>query len=159
MTQLVDERLARLRRLATWLDDGICIPGTRMRIGLDPIIGLLPGVGDAAGAIMAGAIVVEALRQRMTRFTILRMAANIALDTVLGSVPIVGDLFDAAWKGNRRNMQLLERHLAEPARSNRSDRAFVVVVGVALLALCAAIVIGGAMLAGAFLSRLLRGQG
>ncbi len=155
MTHLVDERLARLRRLVTWLDDGIRIPGTKMRIGLDPIIGLLPGVGDAAGAIMAGAIVVEALRQRITRFTILRMAANVALDTVLGSVPIVGDLFDAAWKGNRRNMQLLERHLAEPRESSRSDRVFVVALGVALLVLCVAIVVGGAMLAGAILSRLM----
>jgi hypothetical protein len=157
VTLRVDARLARLRRLATWLDDGIRIPGTKMRIGLDPIIGLLPGVGDAAGAIMAGAIVVEALRWRITRFTILRMAANVALDTVLGSVPIVGDLFDAAWKGNRRNMQLLERHLAEPRESSRSDRAFVVALGVALLGLCVAIVVGGAMLAGAMFSRLMSG--
>ena len=135
----------RLRRFAYWLDEGIRIPGTRIRIGLDPILGLIPGAGDAAGAILSGAIVVEALRQRVSRYAILRMAANIAIDTLVGAVPIIGDLFDAGWKGNQKNLAILERHLAEPSGSKQADRTFVLLVGGGLLVLCLT-VIGIAMM-------------
>jgi hypothetical protein len=147
MTNLPAERLERLRRFVWWMDEGIRIPGTRLRIGLDPILGLVPGVGDVAGALLAGAVVVESLRRGISRFTLLRMAANIALDAALGTVPVIGDLFDAGWKGNRRNMALLERHLAEPRTSTHADRAVVLAVGAALLLLCATIVVGAVLAA------------
>ena len=131
----------RLRRFAYWLDDGIRIPGTKIRIGLDPILGLIPGAGDAAGAILAGAIVVESLRQRISRYAILRMAANIAIDTVIGAVPVLGDLFDAGWKGNQKNLAILERHLAEPSVSKHADRTFVLLIGGGLLLLCLTVII------------------
>jgi hypothetical protein len=133
--------LRRLRRLSYWLDEGIRIPGTRIRIGLDPILGLIPGVGDAAGAILAGAIVVESLRQRISRYAVLRMAANIVIDTVIGSIPVLGDLFDAGWKSNTKNLALLERQLSEPSGSKEADRAFVLVVGGGLLVVCVAVVV------------------
>jgi len=147
--------LEHLRRFSYWLDEGIRIPGTRFRIGLDPILGLIPGVGDAAGAILAGAIVVEALRRGITRFTIIRIAGNIALDAILGSVPLLGDLFDAGWKANLRNLALLERHIALPSEARQADRAFVLLLGGLLLLLCAALVIGGALLTALLLKTLL----
>src|SRR5437867_5864282 len=111
-----------------WLDAGFRLPGTSLRFGLDPILGLIPGAGDAAGAVLAGWILVEALRMGASRATVLRIAGNVALDATLGAVPVLGDIFDFAWKANLRNVALLERHLAEPAQAARTDRSFVVLV-------------------------------
>ncbi|HOX20054.1 MAG TPA: DUF4112 domain-containing protein [Gemmatimonadales bacterium] len=138
--------LGHLRRLTYWMDEGLRIPGTQRRIGLDPILGLVPGVGDAAGAVLAAAILVEAVRRDITRFALVRMAANVALDALLGAVPVLGDLFDAAWKANLRNLALLERHIAAPAHAKRADRFFVLGVAVALVVLCIGMMVGGAVL-------------
>jgi hypothetical protein len=110
------------------LDAGIRIPGTSLRFGLDPIIGLIPGWGDAAGAVLAGWIVVEAIRLGVSRATLIRIAGNVALDAGLGAVPLIGDVFDFAWKANLRNVALLERHLAAPDRAARADRSVVALV-------------------------------
>ena len=135
----------RLRRYAYWLDEGVRIPGTRIRIGLDPILGLIPGAGDAAGALLSGAMVLQALRQGISRYAMLRIAANVVIDTVIGTVPILGDLFDAGWKSNQRNLRILERHLAEPARATRSDRASVLLIGGGLLVVCLTVIIAAFM--------------
>jgi len=119
---------AAVSKFAYWLDAGIRIPGTNLRFGLDPILGLLPAVGDAAGAVLAGWILVAAVRLGASRATLLRMAGNVALDAGLGAVPYLGDAFDFAWKANLRNVALLERHLAAPVRAERADRWFVVLV-------------------------------
>ena len=147
--------LERLRRFSFWLDEGIRIPGTRIRIGLDPILGLIPGAGDAAGAILAGAIVLESLRQRISRYAVLRMAANVAIDTVIGSIPVLGDLFDAGWKSNQKNLAILERHVAEPSGSKQADRAFVLLIGGGLLVLCVAVIVVALMLTAKVLRWLL----
>ena len=99
-----------------------------MRFGLDPLIGLIPGVGDAVGAVLAGWILVAAIRLGASRATLVRIAGNIALDAGLGAVPILGDIFDFAWKANLRNVALLERHSIDPARAIRADRSFVACV-------------------------------
>lgn len=104
-------RVRRLERLANLLDDRFRIPGTRWRFGWDAIIGLVPGVGDAAGAACATYIIAEAARLGVPRGVILRMLANMGVDAVLGLIPLVGDLFDARYKANRRNVDLLLRHL------------------------------------------------
>jgi len=101
---------AAVSKLAYWLDAGIRVPGTNMRFGLDPILGLIPGFGDAAGAILAGWILVEAVRLGASRATVLRIAGNVAIDAAVGAVPLLGDIFDFAWKANLRNVALLERH-------------------------------------------------
>ena len=149
--------LARLRRLAWWLDEGIRLPGTRIRIGLDPILGLVPGLGDAAGVLLGPAILVEGLRRGVPRLTLVRMATNIVVDSVLGAVPLIGDVFDAAWKANVRNLALLERHWREPRPARRADRVFVGILLGLLVLLCLALVLGSAALITAVL-KLLMGQ-
>ncbi|HEV8304025.1 MAG TPA: DUF4112 domain-containing protein [Gemmatimonadales bacterium] len=108
-----EDRLTRLRRFATWLDAGIAIPGTRIRFGLDPLLGLVPGVGDAAGALLAGWILVEAIRLGASPATLVRIVSNIALDALIGAIPLLGDAFDFVWKANLKNVALLERHTAD----------------------------------------------
>ncbi|HTI05019.1 MAG TPA: DUF4112 domain-containing protein [Gemmatimonadales bacterium] len=138
--------LRAARQLAHWLDAGIRIPGTSLSFGLDPIIGLIPGFGDAAGAVLAGWIFVTAIRLGASRATLLRIAANVALDAGLGAVPLFGDIFDFAWKANLRNVALLERHLAAPARAERADRWFVWLVTFGVLALVLALLVVGILL-------------
>jgi hypothetical protein len=138
--------LEHLRRFASWLDDGIRIPGTSLRIGLDPILGLVPGLGDVAGACLALAILVEAGRRGTSRATLIRIAGNIALDALVGAVPLIGDVFDVAWKANLRNVALIERHVAGPAAARQADRLLVVALSVSLLLFCVALVVGGLLL-------------
>lgn len=146
--------LASLSRFASWLDAGIRVPGTRLRFGLDPIIGLIPGAGDAAGAVLAGWIFVEAVRMGASRATLTRIAGNVILDACIGAVPLLGDIFDFAWKANLRNIALLERHLAAPVRAERADRIFVVLVASGVLAVGAGLLALGAVLT-AWLLRVL----
>lgn len=115
-------------KFAYWLDAGFRIPGTNRRFGLDPLLGLIPGGGDAAGAVLAGWILIEAVRVGASRATLLRIAGNVALDAGLGAVPLIGDIFDFAWKANLRNVALLEKHLAAPSRAQRADRLVLVLV-------------------------------
>lgn len=146
--------LTRLRRYAWWLDEGIRVPGTRFRIGLDPILGLVPGLGDAVGALLGAAILVEGVRRDVPRSTLVRMAANIVLDATAGSVPVLGDAFDAVWKSNSRNLALLERHAAAPLEARRKDRLFVGTLFGALIALCVGLLFGFVVLTGAVLKLL-----
>lgn len=138
--------LARLRRLAFWLDAGIAVPGTSLRLGLDPVLGLVPGVGDAAGAILGAWILIEALRLRASRATLGRIAANIALDAVVGAVPVVGDVFDVVWKANLKNVALLERHAMDPAGAGRSDCLFVMLLVGGVAVLCGGLLVAGVLL-------------
>ena len=101
----------RLERLATLLDSEFRVPGTRFRFGVDGLVGLVPGIGDAAGLAISSYIVLEAWRLGAPPPILMRMVANLALDSVVGSVPIAGDLFDMAWKANKRNMNLLLGHV------------------------------------------------
>jgi hypothetical protein len=141
--------------LAKLLDNSISIPGTPWKIGLDPIVGLIPGIGDAIGAVLSGYIILEAARMEVPAFTLARMLLNVGIDTVLGAVPGIGDLFDAAWKSNMMNVALLDRHLeatgyAPPKRHN--------VLGLMAIAVIVLVLILGAGLAlGVFAVRLLWG--
>jgi hypothetical protein len=104
-----------LDRLVTWLDSAIPIPGTRIRIGLDPIIGLLlPGGGDALGGVVSLTVVFLAMQYRVPVWMLVRMVANIAIDASIGGVPVLGDLFDFAWRSNERNLAILRKHQARP---------------------------------------------
>jgi hypothetical protein len=103
--------LRRCRLVARALDDAVRVPGTSFRVGIDPLLGLLPIAGDTVTALASLYVVVEAARLGAPGAVLVRMLLNLALDLVAGSVPVVGDLFDAVWKANSRNVALLERHL------------------------------------------------
>jgi hypothetical protein len=103
--------LQRVARLAYWLDDRFRIPGTRRRIGVDGLLGLIPGIGDTATALVASYIVLEAARLGAPKTLLARMIANVGVDYVVGLVPLVGDLADLGWKANRRNARMLRDHL------------------------------------------------
>lgn len=105
------DTLRRLRRLSHLLDNAFLIPVINYRVGLDSIVGLVPGVGDAIMLLPSSYIVWEAYRLGVPKATLGRMVANLALEVLLGSVPILGDLFDATWKANARNLYLLEESL------------------------------------------------
>ena len=132
--------LERVRALSHLLDNAIAIPGTGYRFGLDPLLGFLPGGGDTLTGLISAYIIWEAALLGLPRSTMLRMAWNILLEVIVGTIPFVGDFFDFAWKANARNVRLLERHLANPRTSRRADRAFaLVLIVVILLVIVAAI--------------------
>ena len=131
-----DTSLARLRRYAYWLDSGIRIPGLGWRIGLDSILGLVPGVGDTAGARLGGWVFVEALRMGIPPHTLVRMLLNLALDSTIGAIPVLGDVFDFVWKANVRNIELLERHQRDPVRARKLDLVFVATLAVVTAGVC-----------------------
>ncbi len=110
------ERIARLDALANLLDTAFVVPGTNIRFGVDALIGLVPGIGDAVTTLMSLYIVREARELGAPRHLIARMLVNVALDGVVGAVPFLGDAFDVMWRANRRNMALLRNHLAGEAR-------------------------------------------
>lgn len=106
-------QLERLDRIARVMDLAFRLPGTRIRIGLDSIIGLVPGVGDTLALLPAVYIIGSAWQMGMSARGLARMAANTALDTAVGSIPVLGDIFDAGFKSNARNVALLKEHLAQ----------------------------------------------
>jgi Domain of unknown function (DUF4112) len=137
-----DPRLARLRTLGTLLDSALRVPGTPIRIGLDPLLGLVPGVGDALGTVFSGYIVLQAARLGASRATLLRMLVNVGIDALIGIVPLLGDFFDFGWQANNRNLALLEQQLVEPARVRRASRLFVWGIVAVVGLLSAALVVG-----------------
>jgi len=114
----------QLKALAWLLDSSIRLPGG-FRIGLDPLLGLVPFLGDAAGVLLSAYIVSQAARLGAPRSVVLRMMLNVAVEGVVGLIPFAGDVFDAVWKANQRNVQLLEGHLANPVATARSSRRLV----------------------------------
>ena len=110
-TETLEMTRSRLRRVARLLDSGIAVPGTSWRIGIEALIGLIPGIGDVIGALLGSYFVAEALRVRAPRGTVGRMVGNVLFDLALGIVPVVGDIADFAFKSNERNLRLLDRHL------------------------------------------------
>lgn len=111
------ERLERLDALASFMDSAVVIPGTNIRFGADALIGLIPGIGDAVTAGVSCLIILEARRMGAPAHVIARMIGNIALDGVVGVIPVVGDLFDVAFRANLRNMRLLRRHFEKIQRA------------------------------------------
>jgi hypothetical protein len=131
------EQLDRARTLARLLDRSFRIPGTSIRFGLDPILGLLPVGGDVAAALGSGYILFVAWRNGAPGALIGRMLLNVLVDTVAGSVPVLGDLFDAGWKANSRNVALLESWLGESGAGDRQSVLLLVGIVTVLVALVA----------------------
>lgn len=151
-----DSDIQRARALARVLDSAVGIPGTPLRIGLDAILGLIPGGGDVAGAALSGYIVLTAARRGAPRAVIARMLLNVLLDTTIGAIPVLGDLFDVAYKSNMKNVALLERHAAHPVAVARQSRW--VAAGVVAALILIAVGVGAlGVLAARALWRLLTG--
>jgi hypothetical protein len=133
-TQDTDTDLQRLRRLARLLDEAIPLPGG-YRIGFDGFMGMLPGVGDSVGAVLSTYIVTLGARLGVPTTHLLRMIGNIALDLVVGLVPVLGDIFDFTWKANTRNLSLIEHGVGRASRGKAGERRLIIliVVVVALL--------------------------
>ena len=126
-------RLEALRKLMRLLDEAFRVPGTNLRFGWDPIIGLVPWVGDVITAVVGCAIVVQAHQMRIPRVIQLRMLLNIGIDVLIGVVPFLGDAADVFWKSNAKNFAMLERHAPEVQPATRGDWLFVVGIVAAIL--------------------------
>ena len=146
-----NESLRRVRAVATVLDDAIRIPGTNIRFGIDPLVGLVPGLGDLLGGAASAYIILEAARAGAPATVLLRMAANVGIDTVIGALPVVGDLFDFAWKSNARNVRLLTRHVEAPAETRRASAALLI----SILVVLALLAVGASALAIYVIRRLI----
>lgn len=125
--------LKRLRQLSRLLDNVITIPGTKIGFGLDPIIGLIPIGGDFLGVMFSSYIILEAARLGVSRATLGKMVLNVIIDGLVGSVPLLGDLFDFAWTANTYNIKLLEDYLKFPSEQKSADRWFILAVLAGLL--------------------------
>lgn len=151
-----------LELLARWMDSVFEIPGLGIRFGLDALVGLIPGLGDLLTTLASLYILGAARRYGVPRITMVRMAANIAIDYVFGSFPVVGDVFDIYWKANLRNVALLRRHLlatpSEERRARSGDWLFVAGLMVLLITLLVgAVAIAWLIVAG--LLHLIDGRG
>jgi hypothetical protein len=128
--------MAALRSLQRLLDDAFRVPGTSLRFGWDPLIGLIPWAGDVLTAVLSCAIILQAHHLGVPRVVQLRMVMNVAIDVVVGVIPVFGDVADVFWKSNAKNFALLERHAAEPRPATPGDWFFVagIIAAVVLIA-------------------------
>lgn len=117
------------------MDEFVRVPGTQFRFGLDPLIGLVPGIGDTSSALVSGFALIQAVRLGVPKIILARMSLNILLNEIIGIVPIVGDAFSFWFKSNVRNYQIIKEHMGAPRISRRSDWIFVIVVLVLLVAI------------------------
>jgi hypothetical protein len=127
-----DQHLDALSHL---LDDFLRVPGTPIRFGLDGIVGFIPGIGDILGGLASTIIILAAWVRGVPRIILARMVANVAIETLVGAVPFLGNFFDIAWRANRRNYKLLEGAITDPARHSTASWIFFAIAGAALLAL------------------------
>jgi uncharacterized protein DUF4112 len=132
--------MAALRSLQRLLDEAFRVPGTNLRFGWDPLLGVVPWLGDLLTAVFSCAIIVQAHRMRVPRVVQFRMLANLGIDLIVGAIPLLGDVADMFWKSNTKNFALLERHAAAPVAATTGDWLFAIgivaaVIGMALIPL------------------------
>lgn len=154
-----DRRLDELRKFAWLMDSQFQVPGTSFRFGLDAIVGLVPGVGDLIGAIASVVFMVQAARMGASRAVLSRMAANIGIETVVGTVPLLGDFFDATFKANQRNFRLIEHLAVAPTAAHADSRRLFMGIAIALGAVLVLLGVLALVLAGLILNAILGGRG
>lgn len=137
--------MERMKFLAKMMDSAVEIPGLKVRFGLDAILGLIPGFGDFATSLISLYILQEAHRRGVSRMTLARMGSNIMVDWLVGSIPVLGDVFDVYWKSNVKNVALLQQHEANPPsplRKSAGDKIFLaIIIGILLLVLVGSLTI------------------
>lgn len=156
-----EKKAADLEPLFRWLalvmDDFLRVPGTRFRFGLDPLIGLLPGLGDTGSAIVSALALIQAARRGVPKILLARMSLNILINEVVGIVPIVGDAFSFWFKSNARNYQIIKEHMGAPRVSRRSDWVFVFgVLALLFVVVCLGLVVSFLFLQ--LIARMLTGR-
>jgi hypothetical protein len=144
LTRIQSAKLRQAQTVANLLDRAVRVPGTKIRFGLDAVLGLIPGGGDVAGAVFSSWLILLGSRLGLPRHVLMQMVANVAIDTVVGSVPLIGDLFDVAWKSNTRNYDLLARWTYAPADTPHPVAKAWVAAALVFIAL---LLIGGIWLA------------
>jgi hypothetical protein len=130
-----DQRgLELLRRWARIFDSAFQIPGTQIRFGIDPLLGLVPGIGDLASPILSLFMIWHGAKLRVPKVVLARMVLNALIDAGVGSIPVAGDLFDFGWKATEWNLALLEKHAMPGRRASSGDYVFVILCAVVLIA-------------------------
>ena len=128
--EINEEKLIRLKLLSKRLDNNFIIPGTKAKIGLDPIMGAIPIIGDLIGALLSTYIMYSGIKMGVPRSVVAQMATNIALDFTIGWIPIIGDIFDIIWKSNKRNVKLIEEAMMT---KEEGDRTNYLIIGALLI--------------------------
>lgn len=139
-------------RMVRFLDDGFTVPGTKFRVGFDAILGLVPGVGDVVTTASSVALLWVAWKRDLPYPVMARMVGNLAIDAIVGAVPILGDLFDLVFKANRRNLDLIEAYSGGRREVSRSGKAFLILLGATVLGILVASVLLSIVLLRALLS-------
>jgi hypothetical protein len=151
--EVVDPRIADVEALARWLDYAFVLPGG-FEFGFAGLIGLVPGIGDVMDAVLSLYIITRAIKLGVARVAISRMLVNVGIEALAGAVPVIGDLFDVAFKANRRNYLLLKNHLADPKRHERKDWFFLIMT-IALVVLSIGLPVFGLIELFKFVSKLM----
>ncbi|MEZ4662785.1 MAG: DUF4112 domain-containing protein [Caldilineaceae bacterium] len=133
---------AQIERLAHFLDSAIPLPFLNYSIGWEPIIGLIPGIGDLAGLLLSGVIIVQAARLGTPKTVLLYMILNAGIESLIGIIPIVGDLFDFVWKANTRNVKLMQRALNDPQGAKRHSRTSMTALFSSVFLILAGLILG-----------------
>ena len=139
--ELNEEKLLRLKLLSERLDNSIKIPGTNQKIGIDPIIGLIPILGDFIGVIFSTYIMYSGIKMGVSSKIVKKMATNLAIEFIIGSIPIIGDIFDALWKANKKNVELIEEATIE----NQENYNYLIIASLIVLILSLILVILGSL--------------
>ncbi|WP_411728057.1 DUF4112 domain-containing protein [Methyloglobulus sp.] len=127
------KNIKQLERWAWLLDNSIRIPGTSIKMGLDSLIGLIPGIGDITGGALSSYILLQAVNTGVSPIVIARMAVNIVLDTLIGMIPLVGDIFDISFKANLRNIELMTSYFNSPQEAVKRNTISIVIISISLI--------------------------
>ena len=128
-----EEKLFRLKVLSNRLDEIIIIPGTKYKIGIDPIIGAIPIIGDLLGSIISIYIIYSGSKMGLSSRVVIKMGMNIGLDFVVGLIPIFGDIFDMGWKANKKNIELIEKNITPTSENNTLSNLIIATLTILIL--------------------------
>jgi len=130
-----EQKSSHHQKLAHWMDDRFTIPGTEIKFGLDPVISLIPGAGDWLAGMISSYFILLGVRADVPPAVVMRMGFNVLLDITIGSIPLLGDIFDVGWKANNKNAELLDEHRAEAQKTERHSKALLWTVGIIMFLL------------------------